>query len=377
MSALSDAVDRFLAVVAAHSTMRDLHDAANEVQQQIPDATRDDLDAGLRKLLPIVRTGHMVPTGTAVILCGAMVEFGGDPEICGEAILDRVPGLLRGVAGFLDEVHRRDGTEPGGDNDLDQMINRHINDIIAADPDFAWAYISQRPLTLGAIAHLSKSKRLRGVARSRPELLQLSRDADGAAGHGSFLTDMFRVLDDERLVVLHPGERKGFEVRISGVADNFQLHTLLADALIGDPKAGWLTGTKPDPVAAAAARDGEIPERRASVTGAFNLWNWPALQPDGTLPQGQANAGWWIWNEGNPGDIRPFPGETAGQAKPSPDGVRVVLLGPPPYSRSWNAGRRFPSMPGELTVEHVLAPDVVRDWLARLAAAPKPETPAV
>jgi hypothetical protein len=34
-------------------------------------------------------------------------------------------------------------------------------------------------------------------------------------------------------------------------------------------------------------------------------------------------------------------------------------------------------MPGELVVEHVLAPDVVRDWLARIAAAPKPETPPV
>jgi hypothetical protein len=256
--------------------------------------------------------------------------------------------------------------QEGEDPDLDQLINLHINDILEANPEFAWAYIAQRPITLGAIAHLSRSKRLRAAARARPELMQLSVEADAAGGTTSFLTDMLRVLDDERLVVLHPGERKGFEVRVSGIADNFQLHTLLADALIGDPHEGWLSGQKPDPRVVAAARDAETdPQSRLPAEGAFNLLNWPALQPDGTLPAGQGNAGWWVWNEGTPADIRPF------------EGVRVVLLGPPPYPRSWNAGRRFPSMPGELTVEHVLAPDVVSDWLARIAAAPKPELPRV
>jgi hypothetical protein len=206
---------------------------------------------------------------------------------------------------------------------------------------------------------------LRAAARSRPEVLRLSEEADDVTGNTSFLTDMLRVLDDERLVVLHPGEQKGFEVRISGLADNFQLHTLLMAELIGDPQAGWLPGAKPDPAVVAAAGTGAQPANtRLGTTGAFNLWNWPALQADGTLPAGQGNAGWWVWNEGNPGDIRPF------------EGVRVVLLGPPPYSRGWNAGRRFPNMPGELVVEHVLPPDVVRDWLARIAAAPKPEMPA-
>jgi hypothetical protein len=342
-----------------------LEESAAAIQEHIPGATVDDLNDALRKLLPLVRTGHVVPVGLAVITCGAFVENDADPDICGEAILDRLPELLRGVAAFHDEVHQRAEVPEGDEPDPDELINRHINDILGANPQVVWAYVASRSLTLGAIAHLSKSKRLRSVARSRPELLQLSQEADAAVGHTSFLTDMLRVLDDERLIVLHPGEQKGFEVRISGLADNFQLHTLLADSLIGNPKEGWLAGTKPDPVVAAAARDGEIPPGHLSTTDAFNLWNWPGLQPDGTLPQGQGNAGWWIWNEGNPGDILPF------------DGVRVVLLGPPPYSRSWNVGRRFPSMAGELTVEHVLAPDVVRDWLARIAAAPRPEEPPV
>ena len=100
---------------------------------------------------------------------------------------------------------------------------------------------------------------------------------------------------------------------------------------------------------------------RVTASGHFNLWNWPGLQPDGTLPANQrAGSEFWIWNEGHPGDIMPF------------EGARVVLLGPVPYHRTWNAGRRLPSMPGELTVVRVLTPEEVSDWMTRIAAVPRP-----
>jgi hypothetical protein len=67
-----------------------------------------------------------------------------------------------------------------------------------------------------------------------------------------------------------------------------------------------------------------------------------------------------VWNEGAPADVLPF------------EGVRVLLLGPPSVTRNWNAVRRFPHMTGELVPERTLTPDEVRDWLARLAAAPRP-----
>ncbi len=65
---------------------------------------------------------------------------------------------------------------------------------------------------------------------------------------------LLQILDNEELIVLHPALRRGYRVRISGIGDNFQLHTLLADALIGDPAQGWLPGERPDPVVVAAAR---------------------------------------------------------------------------------------------------------------------------
>jgi hypothetical protein len=165
------------------------------------------------------------------------------------------------------------------------------------------------------------------------------------------------VLDDEPIVVLHPGQGKGYRVRISGLADNFQLHTLLADALIGRFPGRWLRGRRPSRAEVVAARDGAVHEDAPPAQGAFNLWTWRGLKPDGTLRDSFAGRAHWIWNEGVPADIPPF------------EGTRVALLGPPPYPRGWTAGRRFPSMVGDLRVEGVLTRGEVRDLLGRIAVS--------
>jgi hypothetical protein len=173
---------------------------------------------------------------------------------------------------------------------------------------------------------------------------------------------MLQVLDDEALLVLHVEQRKGFEIRISGIADNFQLHILLAGAIIGLPAKGLVAGQAPSQRAVAECRDAHTEKRGGEiVVGPFNLYNWTALQPDGSLPEGQGmdGAAHWIWNEGCPADIAVFAGG------------RVVLLGPPPYHRQWRAGRPFAGMPGELTVERQLTEAEVSAWLHQLAHAPR------
>ncbi|GAA2488272.1 hypothetical protein GCM10023100_08590 [Actinocorallia cavernae] len=65
------------------------------------------------------------------------------------------------------------------------------------------------------------------------------------------------------------------------------------------------------------------------TTGSFNL----------VSPTGE-----WVWNEGTPADI------------PVVDGARLLVLDPPPYQRSWPAGRFFPHMSGDLVLERVLGP---------------------
>jgi hypothetical protein len=123
------------------------------------------------------------------------------------------------------------------------------------------------------------------------------------------------------------------------VADNFQLHTLLADALItqrglfrrkGPP---WGIPGKRAPPAAVATMRGDGPQSidRPS-TGVWNLYNWTVLDEEGRLsPPAKDDPKHWIWNEGMPADILPF------------EGQRIILLGPPAYLRWWNTARAIPS----------------------------------
>jgi hypothetical protein len=368
------------AVRDPNAWVEELNDKSQKVGGLLDRTTGAEVEEALRRLAALFPRVRPVATGLVSLNCGSLVERGGDPEIAGPALLDLLPRILGATADFYTRCRTRVEADPEVAAEVESRAREEDYDINSYIADHPWEELAERfgpelfqeaPISvlahmaeefycLGVIAHLSRSKELRAVARSRPELLRLSEEVNAASGRGSFMTDMLRVLDDERLVVIHPGEQKGFEVRIGGIADNFQLHTLLAGELIGDPDQGRLTGERPDPAVVELARGGAV-RGQLHTTGSFNLWNWPGLQPDGTLPQGQTQGNeFWVWNEGTPADIMPF------------GDVRVVLLGPSAYERHWNAGRRFPNMTAEFVIEQVMAPDAVRDWLARIAAAPRP-----
>ncbi|MCE0446603.1 hypothetical protein LT493_24135 [Streptomyces tricolor] len=111
--------------------------------------------------------------------------------------------------------------------------------------------------------------------------------------------------------MLHRPTGTGYALRMTGIGDNFQLHTLLADVLIG---GGHLPGR------ALRRRGGRPRDQPAQVhtTGSFNSV---------TLGTG--------WNEGTPG--YPRRGRRT-PARPGPAAVRAQLA----------RGRFFPHMTGDL-----------------------------
>ena len=155
-------------------------------------------------------------------------------------------------------------------------------------------------------------------------------------GVAHWLYGLLLVLDDEPLTVLHRPTGRGFRVVISGIGDNFQLHTLLAARLTGDEVRGFLPGERPSAAEIAAATGGPDLTPAGRIRGQFNLVD---------------AFGDWIWGEGRPADI------------PRLDGERVVVLDPPSYARSWNAGRVYPLMRPSLEVKRVLAADEAERWL--------------
>jgi hypothetical protein len=396
MSAFMTAIESFIdAIKGEQAWVEELNDHSQKLAKLYSKATSREVNDSLGRFASLFPDVPLVALGHVAITCGSLVERGGDPEIAGPALLQRLSrvnetatdfyhrcrALAESDAELIEELRAEAAENAGEDIDANTLtaavvIDDHVASqgwqklaqrfgpaLFKAHPASVLGHMAEEFFRLGLIAHLSRSKSLRGAAREQSQLLEQTLKADEAAStHRSFLGIMLQVLDDEPLLVVHVQQRKGFDSRIAGIADNFQLHTLLAGAIIGSPAKGMVTGEAPSKRAVAECRDSAVGRGGGdNVTGAFNLWNWGALQPDGRLPDGQTEGSdHWIWNEGCPADIVPF------------EGRRVVLLGPPPYVRHWRAGRAFLGMVGELTVERRLSEAEVADCLNRLTRAANP-----
>jgi hypothetical protein len=368
--------------------LKEINDLTDAIVQQLHDGMAaseidEALAAAARRLSGVSPRGWFV-----ALLLGVLVEYGGNPDITGGGLLAWFPRIADGcvafykrcaellegdreVAGAIAERAEQAQAEGAGydladyirEEGWEAVVKRCHDEINAENRHACRAQNCQMRYQLALMAHLSRSKQLRALARAKPEYLEKAWDLYGAMlGEGDLVVKMLRVQDDEPLLVLHPGERKGYAVRISGIAVNFELNLLIMQRLIGDPQAGWLTGD---------ALDKDIADCEETFTAQYNLWNWPGLQPDGTVPDdgygrnerregeslAQAASRDWIWNEGVPADILRF------------DGTRVVLLGPPPYTRSFYGGRLFPHMEPEFVVEKKLTREEVDDCLKEIARA--------
>jgi hypothetical protein len=312
---------------------------------------------------------HPVPAAKVAMACGAIVERGGDPHVSGAAVLALLPDALDGAIRFHELCGgkaRAEGFLPAREEEdapgAEELAQKYFEPIYAECPEAAWAFMGENDVALAVIAHLARSKKLRAAARGDPDLLRRSLDHDRffRGGH-SFLTKMLLVLDDEPLLVLDTDQYKGYRAVFGAIPDNFQLHTFLMGHFLGDPAEGWIERSGFDTAAIRHAMTHVCDDTAPTLTGAFNLWNWTGLQAEGTLPEPGSATDHWIWNEGVPADVVPF------------EGLRVVILGPPPYARSWRGGLIFGGMVPEFAVTEKLPEGEVRAWLRRLGAAPKPQ----
>lgn len=333
-SPYTDEADRVLAV-------QSVFDAAKG-------ASQDELNGSLPRLADLIfmLEDDFMATMIAVA-AGALVEFGGDPVLAFDVVLDRAEKIAEKADAFGQKC------QASGVFDLDDVA-AGMQSLAEKFPQEAQSWQLFDRMYLPVVAMMSRSKNARSQVRKRDRLWNLVHGMSDVHDGAGWLAKLFAVLDDEEILVLHPDEKRGYRIRISGVADNFQLHLLLADALIGDPAAGWLAGKSPDPRVVAAMRD-QILESDLIAEGVFNLLQYTALESDGSLPA--EDSAHWIWNEGLPADIESF------------EGTRVILLQSPTYQRTWNANRLFSGMVGELTVLEQLTQAETESLLKRIAVA--------
>jgi hypothetical protein len=370
MDPFNQAIEQLLAAAgsASDGALQDTYEGLGAVLEEAEHAPKEACDQGLRRLAEVIATTDVTRAALVALGCGALVESAGEPRIALGAVLDRLPQVLAAAATFA-EVCRElaavpapaaeeRGRQPrGGPDDAGSYVDQFAALVADERPEEAQAWTALEPLCMGAIAMLSRSVAARRDVRSQTALLACARPLAPLHARVAYLTTLLQVLDDEELLVLHPSQVRGYRLRMHGIATNYQLHTLLADTLIGDPAQGWLPGQSPNPRVAAAARNQLANPSARTAAGAFDLFSWRGLRPDGTLPGSAIDSAHAIRNRAIPADIPAF------------EGVRVLLLRPITSPRTWNAGRTFEGMDADLRVLDVLSPTAVQEWLDRLRRA--------
>ena len=285
------------------------------------------------------------------------------PDIAFAALplLRRLRDALRLAARFRDGVRRLEAKRNQWgvprlfffDRDLQAEWNAVRPQERPRDNDAALADLADDALTV-----LSACLLTRRAARAVTGL------ADAAAGlaadhpRARELVDLLALPEDEVFLVIHPTARAGFRVTTRGVADVYQFHALLADAVTGDPGRGLLPGPRPDPRVLAAYRDQPHDSDVAVAAARFQFFRPSALRADGTLPSGFAGSDDWLW------------GREPLASVPRVGGERIMLIGEPAFRETWEAARRLPRVNGELDVIEVLSAAAVAEWVAKQTGRP-------
>ncbi|GAA2216228.1 hypothetical protein GCM10009850_116970 [Nonomuraea monospora] len=287
----------------------------------------------------------LVPPGIGArlgIVAGALAERGADPVPLAEPLVEQLTGLLEQSARFAEAWRKATGEDPPEPDDEDpawmpsaagRLTGLPQEEAFALADAWANLYMAHMPV----LSILQLSAQVRAALPGRERLVRALTAVIEDRPDLEWLAGLLAVLEDEHLIVLHRETGRGYEVVIGGIGDNFQLHTLLADVVSGPADHGLIEGVQPDPEWVLNATDGDAEPEDGPVSGQFNLVD---------------AYGKWIWNEGVPADI------------PQVDGVRVVVLDPPPYERSWSPGRRYPMMTGTIRLERILRADEAAAWMS-------------
>ncbi|MEN3615192.1 hypothetical protein AAH979_37390 [Plantactinospora sp. ZYX-F-223] len=303
----------------------------------------------LGRLAPLLAEIPIGMGGDLAKVAGGMTDFGGDPMVVLPTLVRRATDAMERAARFATAYGEACGDLPDAEDP--SLIEATIERFVGAAPQ---AGLSEREAYglveawfaggdwVQPVLYLAQRKEVRTALPERARLTPAIDATREHIGTAHWLYGLLLVVDDTPLTVLHRPTGRGYRVTISGIGDNFQLHTLLAASLIGDESRGLLPGERPSPAAIAAATDGEDLTPAGGIRGQFNLVD---------------AYGEWIWHEGRPADI------------PLLEGERIVVLDPPPYARSWNAGRLYPLMRPSLTVDRILAGDEAAHWLGMVKSS--------
>lgn len=314
-------------------------------------ASADDLTGALEDMASWLCTLNGL-FAKAALLAGAFVEWGGSPLPLAEALPGWAAYKMQLYSLFQDIWPAASGGQPLPDKENLSAMRPAIEAMTAR------AGRSRKPvkgldLVVATWFDLEDWLKLMITLMARREFREAMADRDEVRGSAAAIAGSLQsarwvhglslVLDDEPLVAVDYASRRCFHLTMSGVGDNFQLHTLLADRLAGHGQHSpfGLEPPKPEWVAAATDAAPLLP-LTDPILRRFRLFD---------------GLGNYVFPEGRPADIAPL------------DGTRVVVLHAPLGRFGWSGGRTYQHMTPTLTLDRFMEPAEAASWLARVSPA--------
>ncbi|TDQ44173.1 hypothetical protein [Actinorugispora endophytica] len=315
---------------------------------RVPSSERE---IALEALGPIFSGHHTGPGVEAdlTVVAGAFVEMGTAPGATGIEVLRLLREVGKAAGVFLHAWENTGGGPPPEPERVTAADEKRVAATLgdsASTATLCWWTARRYGLsakTMLSVAGVRSAIRRDPAAHS--DLLAIAGQLSAHLPEYGEVSALLRMDEVSGALVLDRASRRGFRVRFEGIGDNFQLHTLLANALIGEQGRG-LGGERPDPRWVAAFENSD-PDPQARVVHGW----WNLVGADGT----------WVWNEGVPADI------------PLLEGERILILEEQTYPRSWNAGRLYPLVAGSLRVTEELDRDEAARWWSLIEPEEAPE----
>lgn len=354
VEAFQQAVDELIARIEEPLpiTFDSLRDYAGQVVQMGENVDDETRSAGVGKMVDTILSAQPMRAAMVALACGALVEQGAHPYLAVHAIIIRLTEVLGQAEQFVKACLERAQADGVSDEEAIDRYGQAVSKALSAQ---ATAYSAMEIFSRPAIAMISRSKRARRAANDEGRMVARLRSFPLHHDMLHWLAQLLSVLDDEKLLVIHPEYQLGYEIEVEGIAGNHQLFVFLEDTLIGDEKAGWLPGDRPRPQVVASAREYNQYNHATPHEFAYHYSNWQALNDDGLVDLQRHDN--WIWGEGIPADITAF------------DGVRVILMSDPPYKRTFGISAIFEGIEPDLRVIRQLPTEEVMNLLNQFKQA--------
>lgn len=354
MENLQQATDELIEVMSSPlSSNEEVNIHLQECFKFLPNADEQSVKFFMKRIFALSGLQNLDRASLATTICGYLVETGFPSSAIISDMINLYDNLLNKSRIFYEMLY----AEIRGIDELDENRETKINKIfsdLVGDKDVIStetynAIVSLEKFYASAISLFSINKDNLLAAKNK---LADKVAFVGAYNQGCFwINKLFSVLFDEPIVVVDIDKKIGFEGKINGVVDNYQLqHLLMSLPILNDGDSA----ISDEDLLVVNGQGEQVTER--TIESKWNMYNFELCeQPnwknkiDGSQSVDLRNT--WIWEEAVPADI------------PVYNDCRVVLLGKPSYSRTSTVQRTFKNLKANIEIVKELSPEEVAQWL--------------